>query len=105
MSIFHLISQQGFDAQADSAFILDDANLATGFIHCCIAEQLPGVVERFFPGDNSQLLVVELSPDALTEELKWEPATDTDGLFPHIYGPINRSAIVQVTPYGAYSGR
>lgn len=105
MSIFHLISQQGFDAQVDSEFILDDANLAAGFIHCCTAEQLPGVVERFFPGDNSQLLVVELSPDALTEELKWEPATDSDGLFPHIYGPINRAAIVRVTPYRAYCGR
>ena len=104
MSIFHLISHQGFDAQSDSEFILDDANLAAGFIHCCTAEQLPGVIERYFPGDNSNLLVVELSPDALTEDLKWEPATDSDGLFPHVYGPINRSAILRVTPYGAKSG-
>lgn len=104
MSIFHLISRQGFDAQADSEFILDDANLAAGFIHCCTAEQLPGVIERYFPSDNSNLLVVELSPDALTEELLWEPATDSDGLFPHIYGPINRSAILRVTPYGAKLG-
>jgi uncharacterized protein (DUF952 family) len=62
------------------------------------------VIERYFPGDNSNLLVVELNPDALTEELKWEPATDSDGLFPHIYGPINRSAIVDVGPYGSKSG-
>jgi hypothetical protein len=104
MSIFHLISRQGFDAQADSEFILDDANLAAGFIHCCTAEQLPGVIERYFPGDNSNLLVVELSPDALTEDLKWEPATDSDGLFPHIYGPINRDAIIDVHSYGAKLG-
>ena len=105
MSIYHLISRDGFDSQADSEFILDDAKLASGFIHCCTAEQLPGVIERYFQGDNSKLLVVELSPDALTEELLWEPATDSDGLFPHIYGPINRSAILRVTPYGVYSGR
>ena len=99
MSIFHLISRQGFDSQSDSEFILDDANLAAGFIHCCTAEQLPGVIERYFPGDNSNLLVVELNPETLTEELKWEPATDSDGLFPHIYGPINRSAIVGVQSF------
>ena len=99
MSIFHLISRQGFDSQSDSEFILDDANLAFGFIHCCTAEQLPGVIERYFPGDNSNLLVVELNPETLTEELKWEPATDSDGLFPHIYGPINRSAIVGVQSF------
>ena len=58
MSIFHLISQQAFDAQADSEFILDDANLAAGFIHCCTAEQLPGVISRFFAGYNLDLLAV-----------------------------------------------
>ena len=104
MSIYHLISRQGLDAQSDSEFILDDANLAAGFIHCCTAEQLPGVIERYFPGDNSNRLVVELNPEMLTEELKWEPATDSDGLFPHVYGPINRSAILRVTLYGAKSG-
>jgi len=104
MMIYHLISRQGLDAQTDSEFILDDANLAAGFIHCCTAEQLHGVIKRFFPGDNSQLMVVELDPDALSEELKWEPATDSDGLFPHIYGPINRSAILRVTPYATNVG-
>jgi len=104
MSIYHLISRQGFDAQSDSEFILDDANLASGFIHCCTAEQLPGVIERYFSGDKSALLVVELNPETLTEELQWEPATDSDGLFPHIYGPINRDAIIGVQPYGAKLG-
>jgi uncharacterized protein (DUF952 family) len=104
MSIYHLISRQGLDAQSDSEFILDDANLAGGFIHCCTAEQLPGVIARYFLGDNSNLMVVELNPDALSEELLWEPATDSDGLFPHIYGPINRDAINGVHPYGAKLG-
>ena len=104
MSIYHLISRQGLDAQSDSEFILDDANLASGFIHCCTAEQLPGVISRYFPGDNSNLMVVELNPETLTEALKWEPATDSDGLFPHIYGPINRDAIIDVHSYGAKLG-
>ena len=104
MSIYHLISRQGLDAQSDSEFILDDANLAGGFIHCCTAEQLPGVIARYFLGDNSNLMVVELNPETLSEELKWEPATDSDGLFPHIYGPINRDAIIGVHPYGAKLG-
>ena len=104
MSIYHLISRQGLDAQSDSEFILDDANLAAGFIHCCTAEQLSGVIDRYFPGDNSNLMVVELNPDALSEELLWEPATDSDGLFPHIYGPINRDAMIDVHSYGAKLG-
>jgi uncharacterized protein (DUF952 family) len=62
------------------------------------------VISRYFTGDNSNLMVVELNPDALSEELLWEPATDSDGLFPHIYGPINRDAIIGVHPYGAKLG-
>ena len=104
MSIYHLISRQGLDAQSDSEFILDDTNMASGFIHCCTAEQLPGVIARYFPSDNSNLMVVELNPDALSEELLWEPATDSDGLFPHIYGPINRDAIIRVEAYSADDG-
>ena len=104
MSIYHLISRQGLDAQSDSEFILDDTNMASGFIHCCTAEQLPGVIARYFPSDNSNLMVVELNPDALSEELLWEPATDSDGLFPHIYGPINRDAIIGVEAYSTDDG-
>ena len=62
------------------------------------------MISRYFPGDNSNLMVVELNPDALSEELLWEPATDSDGLFPHIYGPINRDAIIDVHSYGAKLG-
>jgi uncharacterized protein (DUF952 family) len=55
------------------------------------------VANRFYTGvaGEFQLLVIETA--RLTSELKWEAPTPGDTLaplFPHIYGPINRDAVV-----------
>ena len=77
--------------------------MASGFIHCCTGEQLTGVVTRYFSGDKSALLVLSLDLERLTHPIKWEKATDSDGLFPHVYGHINRSAIAAVVPYSDFN--
>jgi uncharacterized protein (DUF952 family) len=71
-----------------------------GFVHCTAGDELMLKVANHFytnvPGDFG-LLVIET--DRLTSELKWESPTPGDTLaplFPHIYGPINRDAVVAV---------
>jgi len=51
------------------------------------------------------VLVLVIDADRITSEVKWEPPAHPDGtptqpgnprLFPHIYGPLNREAIVEI---------
>ncbi|PDV97609.1 DUF952 domain-containing protein [Candidatus Chloroploca asiatica] len=65
-----------------------------GFIHFSTEAQLPGVVERFYKHQpNMVLLVVEV--DRLTAALRYEES-EPGKFFPHLYGPLNLDAVVEV---------
>jgi uncharacterized protein (DUF952 family) len=66
-----------------------------GFIHCCLREQLPGVLQRYFKNARD-LVLLYIDESKLTSPLRHEPSTNNEN-FPHIYGPVNLSAIVAVT--------
>lgn len=64
-----------------------------GFIHCSKAEQILRVANTWFSGEEI-LVLLEIDPDKLMPELRWEAGTDKqDELFPHLYGPINLEAV------------
>ncbi len=65
-----------------------------GFIHLSTKEQVSGVLERYYR-HVSNLILLHIDPAKLTHELKYEVATNNE-LFPHLYGPLNRDAVVLV---------
>ena len=67
---------------------------AEGFIHCSTESQLPGVLQRYFAG-KTNLIVLHIDETKLNAILKYEEATNNE-LFPHVFGPINKDAIVNV---------
>lgn len=97
--IFHVANPD------DAASIGDNnayhtASLETeGFIHCCTAEQLPGVLQRYY-ADIEQVVLLSLNGDALTCDLVMENTVGGTELFPHVYGKINSEAIVKAKPLG-----
>jgi uncharacterized protein (DUF952 family) len=73
---------------------------ADGFIHCTAGDALMLKVANTFyraaPGDFVLLLI---DSERLSSPLKWERSTDgLDSVFPHIYGPIDLAAVVEVRP-------
>lgn len=94
--IYHVITEEAWTSQ-QHADVIEAPSLQTeGFIHCCTDEQLAGVLFRYFK-DQTGLLILEIDERELTSELKYEKSTN-DEFFPHVYGPINKSAIVSVNP-------
>jgi uncharacterized protein (DUF952 family) len=52
----------------------------------------------FFGQHNLVLLVID--PGRLDSEMHWDPGVDlATELFPHIYGPVNLDAVVQVVDF------
>jgi uncharacterized protein (DUF952 family) len=68
-----------------------------GYIHCSTAEQWPGVVARFY-NDVTDLLLLHIDEQALTSPLVYEQLPGMPEPFPHVYGPINLDAVVDVEP-------
>lgn len=69
----------------------------TGFIHLCTPAQLPFVHNKFFPSPAGFLLL-HIDPSKLAAPLKYEHSEPDQPPFPHLYGPLNNSAVIHTEP-------
>ena len=68
-------------------------DLRDGFIHLSAADQVEGVLDRYFGGETS-IVVAEFKLGTATETLRWEASTSGDE-YPHVYGKLTTSMIAQ----------
>lgn len=80
-------------AQAKGVFEGSAIDLTDGYIHFSTAAQAQETARRYFR-DRADLMLLAVEADALGEALKWEPSRGGD-LFPHLYGPLAASAVVE----------
>ncbi len=92
MLIYHLVLPEKW-AAFESELYEADSLYSEGFIHCSFASQLDAVIERYY-ADVDRVIVLEIESDLLMSRMLKEPSTDRE-IYPHIYGPINRKAIVR----------
>ena len=93
MLIYHIVLPEvwaAFDTGIYRAASLE----AEGFIHCSFEEQLDTVIERYYSGVD-ELIVLTIDSEKLMSRVLNEPSTGNE-IYPHIYGPVNRDAIVGV---------
>jgi uncharacterized protein (DUF952 family) len=73
-----------------------------GFIHASRREQVQGVFDRYYRGLGEELVLLTIDPARLESEVRVDPVgADT---YPHVYGPINRTAVVDVVPLNRRGG-
>lgn len=70
-----------------------------GFIHCSTPRQLPGVARMLYGSDDRDLVVLVIDPDRLQVPVRYEAMKPGGEEFPHIYGPLPVSAVVEVHPW------
>ena len=112
--VLHLTSNDAWLAAAKEGGYRTDSLSTEGFIHCSKPSQIVDVANSFYRGQNGLVLLV-IDPSKLEAELKWEPPAEPEPsharageLFPHLYGPLNLDAVVNVlkfepTPDGTFS--
>ena len=92
--IIHLCQRQEWLKSQEQGTYRSKSFEQEGFIHCSQPEQILEVANRYYQG-IPDLILLWLTPDRLTSEIRWESA---DGAhFPHIYGPINLDALISVS--------
>lgn len=93
--IYHLLPRALWEKAPAGPYRAD--SLATeGFIHCSEANQVAASANRFYAGEQD-LLLLHIDPARLTSPLREEPSGSGE-LFPHVYGPLDRAAIVAIRP-------
>lgn len=92
-SFLHVARAEEWEAaRRTGAYAVPDGG---AFTHGCYAEQLDGVLDRFYAGvPREELVLLEVEPAGLP--VKVEPADDDE--FPHVYGPIPVASVVATLP-------
>ena len=98
--IFHITTATAWaDAQ-----LLDEYSvfslIAEGFIHLSTAEQALGSAARYY-NDVAGLVLLQVDETRCTADVRWEPPSHdptSEARFPHLYGPLNLDAVVDVRP-------
>ncbi|MDW8171630.1 MAG: DUF952 domain-containing protein [Anaerolineae bacterium] len=92
--IYHCTTPQAWEEARRSGQYVHPSLQEEGFIHLSQADQLSGVVARYYADrDDMILLVLDADEAAQALDLRWEatkkPKPDgTPDVYPHIYGAI-----------------
>ncbi len=103
--ILHITSKSEWaEAQTRGEYIAPSLN-TEGFIHCSTEKQVLHVANAFYSG-RTDLVLLKLDGAKLKPELKWEPPAgppapgiSESDLFPHIFGPINLTAVASILDF------
>lgn len=73
-----------------------------GFLHASYAGQVAGVLGRFYADVTEPMVLLVIDPELLTVPVVPEspPGVSSDDAeqFPHIYGPLDPAAVIDVVP-------
>ena len=102
--IYHLATAADWErAVRDGQYTMSTRGLTLaeqGFIHASTAEQVPLVAETFYRGAPDLLLLV-IDTDLVGPPIRYEHVPGQAAPYPHIYGPLNVTAVVEARPFKA----
>lgn len=95
--LFHIIEQSAWHSAQAAGSYQPPSLKAEGFIHLSKEEQVEETANRFYQG-RLGLVLLGIEPERLRASLRYDDVPG-HGTFPHIYGPLNLDAVVQVLPF------
>lgn len=103
---YHLAPTEIWEAQKDTGTYLPEAFEQDGFIHATNGlDRLLWVANEFYTSDDRPHTVLVLDVSKLQADMRYD---DPEEAFPHIYGPLNRDAVIGQLdvvrgPHGTYA--
>lgn len=105
--ILHITRRDIWEASTPSGYYRPPSVDTEGFIHCSTIGQTVDTANQFYAGQRDLVLLC-IDPDKTEAEVRYEaPACAGDeranSLFPHIYGPLNVSAVLETVEFAPRS--
>ena len=96
--IYHIAQAQDWHAAGVMGSYVPPGFASDGFIHCCAANQIAEVGNRYFRGE-ADLVLLCIDPQHVAAEVRYEDLTGRGIAYPHIYGPLDLAAVHAVLPF------
>jgi uncharacterized protein (DUF952 family) len=94
MATYHLVPRQEYERQDPAEDYLPAAFADEGFIHLTDgADELVATGNRYYRDDPRPFVALVVDLGMVRAPVRYE---DSRRVYPHIYGPLNRDAIVAV---------
>ena len=93
--IYHVVSRKNWEMAVQQGFYEAESLAKEGFIHTSKAEQVEGVLDRYYK-DQSDLLLLHIDENKLTSVFIYEFSASVNEEFPHIYGRLNLDAVIKI---------
>lgn len=91
---FHLVSQKYFDAFDPNSDYTPESFAREGFIHCTDgADEMARTANRYYKSNNEPHYYLYIDKDRVRARIQYDDAAQ---IYPHIYGALNRDAIIAV---------
>ena len=102
--ILHMVPVEAWSHARGAPSYSPDSLPAEGFIHCTVGERnLIEVATRYYGHVQGEWLVLVINPARVEAEIRW--VVQPDGLaYPHIHGPLNRDAVIEVCRFPRDAG-
>jgi hypothetical protein len=94
-TIYHIVHPAWWEKFANQDFYESETLLEEKFIHLSTLAQVNGTLLNYFQG-SKRLFLIHINPEKLSSTLLYEDLFATGIDFPHLYGPLNKEAVVQV---------
>lgn len=96
--IYHMVPARDWYVEDARENYECESLITEGFIHCTDQpERLVWVANHFYQDIAGRFIILGIDEALVEPEIKWEEA---DGhIFPHVYGPLNRNAVVSVIEF------
>lgn len=93
--IYHVTTAAEWKAAKEKNYYESPSLKKEGFIHCSEQHQVAGVLEKYFHGKTGLIKLV-IDTGKLTSNFVEEWSNSSMDTFPHVYGPINIDAVIDV---------
>ncbi len=97
-NILHVAEQYHWDKAKALGKYRGDTLESQGYIHCSKPDQLIRVANFLFRG-RTDLVLLCIDRSKVGPEIRDENLEGGDKLFPHIYGPLNIDAVIEVLDF------
>ncbi len=95
--ILHITTRETWEAAQRRGVYHGDTLATEGFIHCSTPQQTARVANARFRGVTGLVLLC-IDPSLVGPEVRYEES-EPGQRFPHIYGPLNTGAVVNVVAF------
>jgi len=92
--IYHIVLKPEWENQKPLPEYTAASLAIEGFIHSSRLEQIAATLSRFFVTELDNVVILKIDTTLLLPKMIYEPAGDE--LFPHIFGGINKNAVVEI---------